>query len=78
MRTLIDISDGLMKKAMQVSGTTTKKDTVEIALQELIKLRLREALKDMAATEPIDLSLKGLKAMRRSRSKKHAKTITSR
>jgi Arc/MetJ family transcription regulator len=73
MRTLIDISDTLMKEAMEVSGTVTKKDTVEIALQELIKLRLREALKAMAATEPLDLSLKGLKAVRRSRSKKRAK-----
>jgi Arc/MetJ family transcription regulator len=73
MRTLIDINDTLMKEAMEVSGTTTKKDTVEIALQELIKLRLREALKAMAGKEPLDLSLKGLKAVRRSRSKKHAK-----
>jgi Arc/MetJ family transcription regulator len=73
MRTLIDISDTLMKEAMEVSGSTTKKDTVEIALQELIKLRLRESLKGMAGKEPLDLTLKTLRASRRNRSMKHTR-----
>ena len=36
MRTNIVIDDDLMQRALQVSGCTTKKDVVELALRELI------------------------------------------
>jgi len=36
MRTNIVIDDDLMQKALQVSGCSTKKDVVELALRELI------------------------------------------
>src|SRR5260370_24942931 len=37
MRTTIDIDDALMRKAMRLSGLTTKKAVVEAALRLLIK-----------------------------------------
>jgi Arc/MetJ family transcription regulator len=37
MRTTIDIDDALMRKAMRVSGLTTKKAVIEVALRLLIQ-----------------------------------------
>ena len=37
MRTNIDIDDKLMREAMRRSGTSTKKETVETALQLLVE-----------------------------------------
>jgi Arc/MetJ family transcription regulator len=37
MRTTIDIDDGLMQKAMRLSGLSTKKAVVEAALRLLIQ-----------------------------------------
>jgi len=71
MKTLIDIDEGLMKKAMRSIGGLTKKETVEVALEELIKLKMREKLKGMAGSEVLDISLKDLKDMRHRRAKKH-------
>ncbi|MGP8143783.1 MAG: type II toxin-antitoxin system VapB family antitoxin [Terriglobales bacterium] len=39
MRTTIDIDDALMRKAMRLSGLTTKKAVVEAALRLLIQTR---------------------------------------
>lgn len=36
MRTNIIIDDGLMKRAQEVAGTGTKRETVDFALRELI------------------------------------------
>jgi Arc/MetJ family transcription regulator len=37
MRTTIDIDDALMRKAMRLSGLTTKKAVVEAALRLLVQ-----------------------------------------
>lgn len=37
MRTTIDIDDALMRKALRLSGLTTKKEVVEAALRLLIQ-----------------------------------------
>jgi len=47
MRTNIVIDDELMKRALQVSGCKTKKDVVELALQELIINHARMDLADL-------------------------------
>ena len=39
MRTNIEIDDTLLKRAMQSSGASTKKATVEIALRLLVQTR---------------------------------------
>jgi len=51
MRTTIDIDDNLMRKAMRLSGLTTKKAAVEAALRLLIQTH--------AQASPLDV--KGLK-----------------
>lgn len=45
MRTNIDIDGELMTKAMSLSGHKTKKETVEAALQLLVKLKSQEAIR---------------------------------
>ena len=40
-KTLIDIDDDLLEAAREVLGTTTKKDTVNTALREVVAARAR-------------------------------------
>ena len=48
MRTNIEIDDALLKDAMEATGLTTKKATVEEALRRLLKdIELRQAIKDL-------------------------------
>jgi Arc/MetJ family transcription regulator len=44
VRTTIDIDDGLMKRAMRVSGATTKRETVQRALELLARFGGQERL----------------------------------
>lgn len=39
MRTNIEIDDGLMREAMEVLGTGTKRETVAKALQEAVRIK---------------------------------------
>jgi Arc/MetJ family transcription regulator len=71
MRTLIDINDDLLKEAMKMAGVRTKKETVQRALEEFIKLRLRQELKEMAGSGAIDMSHNELKKMRHKRDRLH-------
>jgi len=71
MKTVIDIDEELIKKAMALAGTKTKKETVRIALEELIKAKQRQRLKEMAGSGIVDISLQELKAIRKKRQKRH-------
>jgi Arc/MetJ family transcription regulator len=44
MRTNIDIDDSLLKEAMKISKAATKKDLVNQALQEYVKMHKRKIL----------------------------------
>ena len=46
MRTNIVIDDDLMQEALRQSGLSTKRATVEYALELLIKLKRQESIKD--------------------------------
>lgn len=46
MRTNIVIDDDLMQEALKRSGLSTKRATVEYALELLIKLKRQESIKD--------------------------------
>lgn len=50
MRTNIVIDDDLMDEARRVAGTTTKRETVELALRELIRRRGRHSTLDLRGT----------------------------
>ncbi|MCL1914421.1 MAG: type II toxin-antitoxin system VapB family antitoxin [Eubacteriaceae bacterium] len=47
MRTNIDIDDNMMQKAMEVSGLKTKKEVVELAIQEFVQKRTRKDLSEL-------------------------------
>ncbi|WP_119269114.1 type II toxin-antitoxin system VapB family antitoxin [Taklimakanibacter deserti] len=47
MRTTIEINDKLMKRAMKMAGTSTKRETVERALQVLIYLEVGKSIRKL-------------------------------
>jgi Arc/MetJ family transcription regulator len=47
MRTNIEIDDALMKEAMEVAGTTTKKATVEAGLRMLIATGAQAGVREL-------------------------------
>jgi Arc/MetJ family transcription regulator len=71
MKTLVDINEDVLKEAMEVSETATKKETITLALEELIKSRLRQRLKGMAGSGMIGTGLSDLKSLRQRREKMH-------
>lgn len=46
MRTNILINDELMAAAMQAAGVKSKKETVELALQTLVRLHKQQSIRD--------------------------------
>ena len=69
-KTLIDIDDDLLEAAREALGTTTKKDTVNTALREVLATQQRRRAADdlMAWTsrhEPLDRDAR-LRAWRQS------------
>lgn len=48
MRTNIEIDDDLLREAMEVAGTTTKRATVEFALRQLVAPERRKLFLDLA------------------------------
>jgi len=71
MRTLVDINENVLKEAMEVAETATKRETITLALEELIKSRLRQRLKGMAGTGVMETCLSDLKRLRQRREKTH-------
>lgn len=63
----MDINAGTLKRAMELSGTHTKKETILLALDELIRLKLRQKLKGMAGSGALNMGLTELKESRRRR-----------
>ncbi len=45
MRTNIEIDDSLMTEALQLTGLKTKRETVELGLKTLVRLRRQEAIR---------------------------------
>jgi Arc/MetJ family transcription regulator len=46
-KTLIDIDDDLLVRAQKVLGTTTKKDTVNAAMREVVRMALVDEFMEM-------------------------------
>ncbi|MCP2274735.1 type II toxin-antitoxin system VapB family antitoxin [Nocardia amikacinitolerans] len=59
-RTVIDVDDEALAEAARHLGTTTKRDTVNAALREIVDRRRRAAavarMREMVATGEIDLT----------------------
>lgn len=54
MRTNIEINDELLEEAFSVSKVRTKKDLINEALQEYIRLKKRKDLTELAGTVEFD------------------------
>jgi Arc/MetJ family transcription regulator len=46
-KTLIDIDNELLTRSQEILGTTTKKDTVNAALREVVRLRAVQDLTEL-------------------------------
>jgi len=75
MKTLIDIDEALLKKALTLSRAKTKKETVHRALVAFVKLRQREGLKEMAGSGALSWNLEDLKAARHLRETRQASLL---
>lgn len=70
MKTLVDIDEQLLKKAMEITNIRTKKQVIHTALEELVRARLRNELISLKGSGIVDMSLKELKNLRNKRIKK--------
>lgn len=57
MRTTLDIPEPLIEEARRLLGFKSKTDTVVLSLQELIRRKRIEALKDMMGSVRLELDL---------------------
>lgn len=48
MRTNIELDDELVAEAMKLSGVTTKRELVDLALRELVRLRKKKDLSELS------------------------------
>ena len=65
-RTTIEIDDDLLSKAQEVLGTTGLKDTVDAALDEVVRAHLKRRLIERIRTgKGIDRSARVLRASKR-------------
>ena len=71
MKTLVDIREDILDKAMRLSHARTKREVIHMALDELIKARLRQKLKGLAGSGIIETRLSDLKRIRRKRDNNH-------
>jgi len=56
MKTLIDIDEALLMEAKKLSKASTKKETIQRALSELVKVCRRQSLKSLAGSGLLDLT----------------------
>jgi Arc/MetJ family transcription regulator len=61
LRTNIEIDDRLMRRAMSASGETTKKATVEAALELLVKVKGQERIREAFGKLPWNDDLEALR-----------------
>jgi Arc/MetJ family transcription regulator len=71
MKTLVDIDEEILREAMKVAEVETKKEAITLALQELIKSRLRLKLRGLAGSGLLDTRLLDLKKLRDRRKEVH-------
>ncbi len=53
-KTLIDIDDGLLAQSQEILGTKTKKDTVNAALREVVRLKACQEFVELAGSGVFD------------------------
>jgi len=78
MKTLVDIREDILDEAMRLSDAKTKREVINMALDELIKARLRQRLKGLAGSGILETKLSDLKRIRRNRDNNHRNLRTAR
>lgn len=53
-KTLIDLDDDVLQRALELSGETTKKAVVRLALEEFVQRRARNRYLDVLASGAFD------------------------
>jgi Arc/MetJ family transcription regulator len=76
--TLINIDDNILKEAMAIVGAKTKKETIQLALEELIKAGRRQHLKAMSGSGCISMTRDELKKTRMKRTGLHEELVKER
>lgn len=66
MRTNIEIDEDLLREAQELGQTRTKRETVDRALREFVRIRKQKRILDLAGTIDFDPDY-DYKAMRRAR-----------
>jgi Arc/MetJ family transcription regulator len=61
MRTTLDLSEDLLKEAMQATNIRTKTQVITVALEELVKKTKISALKDFKGKVDLDIDLDELR-----------------
>jgi Arc/MetJ family transcription regulator len=66
MKTTLEIDEKLVKEAMKATGQETMKDTIEVALKEIVARKKRERLAKLIGTMNLNLTLKDLQRTRKN------------
>ena len=77
MKTLVDLNEDVLTKAMELSEAETKKQVITLALEELIRSKLREKLKQSAGSGVIETKLSDLRKTRHRREEVHRNLRTA-
>ena len=64
MRTTLELDEELLREAMRLLGTKTKRETVRRALEAVVAQRRKERLQAKLGRLDLDLTLADLKRMR--------------
>ena len=64
-KTTVELDETLLQKAKEAIGSRTKRETIETALQELVKRHQRELLIQEMGTYDLDLTQEDIDKMRR-------------
>jgi len=64
MKTMVEIDEGLLKEVVNLTGAKSKKKAIVIAINDYLKMRKREAFKQLIGNYDIDLELKSLEKAR--------------
>jgi Arc/MetJ family transcription regulator len=71
VKTLVDIDEAVLKEAMGLAGVSSKKETIMLALEELIKSRLRQQVRSKMGSGILGMNLADLRKIRQRRQKTH-------
>lgn len=67
MKTIVDLDDRLLGEALRLTGARTKRQVINLSLEELVRRRRLDGLKAKLGRTKIDLTLARLERMRRGR-----------